>query len=171
MCQSHIDSIMLYSIARAAGIIALLCPSIFAAALPAAPVTPLSPEVPWKRNGLSDRVRRDNSNGYGHNCGSHGPKSRNCWSGDFDINTDMDLKWPDTGKTVKVKLLHQSFPLLLCTYIITTVQLRDHEHDSVTRWCCKADDGCQRPVSGTCKFWISLHCAFLTTPDHRSGLG
>lgn len=31
---------------------------------------------------------------------TNGPTSRNCWSDGFDINTDADLSWPTTGKTV-----------------------------------------------------------------------
>lgn len=31
----------------------------------------------------------------------HGPNTRHCWHGDFSIDTDMDLSWPDTGNTVK----------------------------------------------------------------------
>lgn len=37
------------------------------------------------------------------NC-THGPSSRGCWQGEFSIYTDMDLKWPSTGKTVKYNL-------------------------------------------------------------------
>jgi hypothetical protein len=36
----------------------------------------------------------------------HGPYSRHCWDGDFSIDTDMDLSWPDTGKIVKARLHH-----------------------------------------------------------------
>lgn len=31
----------------------------------------------------------------------NGPNSRGCWSTDFDVFTDMDLKWPTSGKCVK----------------------------------------------------------------------
>jgi hypothetical protein len=88
---------MLYSIGRAAGYIALLCPTVLSAVLPS---DHLVPEVPWKRNGLPLRRTED-----GYNTGSkHGPNSRGAWDGEYDISTDYDLKWPTTGKTVKVTL-------------------------------------------------------------------
>ena len=31
------------------------------------------------------------------------PSSRQCWSGGFDILTDVDETWPSTGKTVYVR--------------------------------------------------------------------
>ncbi|KAF2794437.1 multicopper oxidase [Melanomma pulvis-pyrius CBS 109.77] len=84
---------MWHPIARAAGLATLLCPTVLSVVLPS---DHLTPEVPWKRNGLS--IRHDN--GYPTGC-THGPGSRGCWNGDFDISSDMDLKWPATGKTVK----------------------------------------------------------------------
>jgi hypothetical protein len=89
---------MLYSIARAAGLVALLSPSIVVA-LPSDSRAPRSLEVPWKKDGLLKRTYGDYPTGDGH---THGPGSRNYWSNGFDIDTDMDLKWPDTGKVVKV---------------------------------------------------------------------
>jgi hypothetical protein len=87
---------MLYSISRAAGYLALLCPTVLSAVLPS---DHLTPEVPWKRNGLSLR----DAGGY-HTGGKHGPDSRDAWDGEHDISTDYDLKWPSTGKCVKVIL-------------------------------------------------------------------
>ncbi|PPJ53188.1 hypothetical protein CBER1_11893 [Cercospora berteroae] len=31
---------------------------------------------------------------------TNGPNSRGCWSGGFDIDTDFDQDWPETGRTV-----------------------------------------------------------------------
>ncbi|KAF2194460.1 multicopper oxidase [Zopfia rhizophila CBS 207.26] len=82
---------MLYSIARAAGFLALVCPTILSAALPS---EPLAPTVPWKSDGIYQHNK-----GRDYGC-SHGRKSRNCWSDGFNVETDMDEKWPDTGKMV-----------------------------------------------------------------------
>ena len=34
----------------------------------------------------------------------NGPQSRNCWYGDFDINTDYENKWPNTGNVREVRI-------------------------------------------------------------------
>ena len=34
----------------------------------------------------------------------NGPKSRRCWTAGFDIQTDYELRWPDTGKIRQVRL-------------------------------------------------------------------
>ncbi|KAF2873996.1 multicopper oxidase-domain-containing protein [Massariosphaeria phaeospora] len=60
----------------------------------------LAGAVPWKRTGLSGHVSRSDYKYPTDGC-VHGPKSRSCWGDGFDISTDMDLKWPNTGKTVK----------------------------------------------------------------------
>jgi len=91
---------MLYSIARVAGVLALLCRPLLSVALPS---YDLAPEVPWKRSGLFDLVGRGHDNKNYDGC-VHGPKARTCWGGDLNVDTDMDFKWPDTGKTVKVQL-------------------------------------------------------------------
>ncbi|KAF9728360.1 hypothetical protein PMIN02_008335 [Paraphaeosphaeria minitans] len=70
-------------------LLAIICPSVFSFALPKADdlinLLKRSPEP-------SNSVRN-------HSC-QNGPQSRACW-GDFDIETDMDASWPDTGNTVK----------------------------------------------------------------------
>ena len=33
----------------------------------------------------------------------HGPKSRRCWRTGFDITTDYELRWPNTGATRQVR--------------------------------------------------------------------
>ncbi|KAI4632662.1 hypothetical protein J4E80_000019 [Alternaria sp. BMP 0032] len=93
---------MVVSIFRLATALGLFLPSVTSFAVPSVEhLTPRLPEVPWKKNGLwSGRERRD---GYKTNC-NHGPQSRGCWNGDFSIDTDMDLHWPNTGKTVKYHL-------------------------------------------------------------------
>lgn len=86
---------MLHTFARAAALIALLCPQVFSIAIGSPPATP---EVPWKysKRGLFDRGYGDDSS-----C-AHGPSTRTCWGGGYSVSTDMDLKWPSTGKCVKV---------------------------------------------------------------------
>jgi hypothetical protein len=93
---------MVASIFKAATVLGLLLPSVTSLTVPSVEqLTPRIPEVPWKKNGLwSGHQRRD---GYLTKC-NHGPKSRGCWNGDFDIDTDMDIHWPNTGKTVKYHL-------------------------------------------------------------------
>jgi hypothetical protein len=95
---------MLLSIAKAAALTILLCPLVTPLRLPSTDI--LTPRVPWKEHGLWDHKRRTD---YGNSTGNstsgdcnHGPKSRGCWHGEFDIDTDMDLQWPNTGKVVKV---------------------------------------------------------------------
>ena len=58
-------------------------------------------EVPWKHRtrGLYDPPTGEPN--FNDGC-EHGPKSRACWDGTHSIATDMDLQWPNTGKTVKV---------------------------------------------------------------------
>jgi hypothetical protein len=94
--------IMVFSVAKAAALAALLCPLVTPLGVPSSLSSSdfLRPRVPWKDTGLWDHNKRD---GYptGDAC-NHGPSSRGCWHGDFDIDTDMDEHWPDTGKTVKV---------------------------------------------------------------------
>lgn len=96
----HIQ-IMLLSIAKAAALTALLCPIVRSLSLPSPEI--LRPRVPWKDTGLWEHQKRD---GYPTGGCNHGPSSRGCWKGDFDIDTDMDEHWPDTGKVVKVGHLH-----------------------------------------------------------------
>jgi hypothetical protein len=64
--------------------------------------SPLGLEVPWKGQGLS-LTKKDGGYSYGNNKCAHGPKGRDCWNAKFDIDTDPDLEWPITGKTVKVE--------------------------------------------------------------------
>lgn len=82
--------------------LALLLPSVVSIAVPATDFAPRKLEVPWKKTGLysGHKRRRD---GYATAC-NHGPESRGCWTGDLDIDTDMDIEWPNTGKTVKYDL-------------------------------------------------------------------
>ncbi|KAF2660090.1 multicopper oxidase [Lophiostoma macrostomum CBS 122681] len=90
---------MFSSIAKAAGLVALLSTPSLAVALPAE-VIARTPDVPWKRTGVSDVHRRQ---GYPTGC-TNGPTSRDCWDGDFTVSTDQDISWPDTGKTVSYNL-------------------------------------------------------------------
>ncbi|KAF2715764.1 multicopper oxidase [Pleomassaria siparia CBS 279.74] len=81
-------------ITKVAGYVVLLSPAVLSAVLPSRHLTP---EVPWKRSGLGRRHEEARTSG---GC-SYGPNSRGCWSDEYDISTDMDLKWPDTGKLVQ----------------------------------------------------------------------
>jgi hypothetical protein len=91
---------MVFSIVKVATLAALLCPLVTPLGLPSSSPAYLTPRVPWKESGLWDHKKRD---GYptGDAC-NHGPSSRGCWHGDYNIDTDMDDRWPETGKTVKV---------------------------------------------------------------------
>ena len=92
---------MVFSIPRAVAALGLLLPTVTSVALSYEDRTHKTPPVPWKDTGLfSGRVSRS---GYPTSC-NNGPQSRDCWYGDFNIDTDMDLEWPDTGKTVKYHL-------------------------------------------------------------------
>jgi hypothetical protein len=92
---------MVFSIPRAITAFGLLLPTVTSVALTYEERTPKTPPVPWKDTGLfSGRVSRS---GYPTAC-NNGPQSRDCWYDDFNIDTDMDLEWPDTGKTVKYHL-------------------------------------------------------------------
>jgi hypothetical protein len=109
-----------FSSTRVATVLGLLLPSVTCLFVPAERFTPRVPEVPWKERGLwsghrSGHRRRDGYNTISYNTTSynttsynttcnHGPQSRGCWSDGYSIDTDMDLAWPDTGKTVKYHL-------------------------------------------------------------------
>ncbi|KAF2033923.1 hypothetical protein EK21DRAFT_97740 [Setomelanomma holmii] len=82
---------------KTAALAASLAPLVTPLSLPSSDL--LRPRVPWKETGLSSHQKRD----YPTSC-THGPSSRGCWNGNFNIDTDMDLQWPDTGKTVKYNL-------------------------------------------------------------------
>jgi len=78
----------------------LLSPLVVASAVPAQPLTPRIPKTGIGSTHLYKKPTDDTS------C-RNGPTSRGCWEGDFNIDTDMDLHWPDTGRTVKVSTLDQ----------------------------------------------------------------
>jgi hypothetical protein len=90
---------MVSTIAKAAALVALLCPLVTPLGVPSSEM--LRPSVPWKESGLWSHQKRQDSYPTGGGC-SNGPTSRGCWNGDFNIDTDMDEQWPDTGKVVKV---------------------------------------------------------------------
>jgi len=76
-----------------AWLISFLCPAVLSVALSSEYLTP---EVPWKKRGLPPYVEPGCVNG---------PSSRACWKGGFSIFTNVDTKWPSTGKLVKVVTL------------------------------------------------------------------
>lgn len=93
---------MLSFITRVAALTAILCPLVAPLSVPTTEV--LTPKVPWKEHGLWDHPARRQYGEYPTNGGcNHGPQSRGCWHGEVDIDTDMDLHWPNTGKVVKVR--------------------------------------------------------------------
>jgi hypothetical protein len=92
---------MVSSVSRVVAALGLLLPTVTSFAVSHQNLEHRTPEVPWKKTGLfSGRSKRQ---GYETSC-NHGPQSRGCWIGDFNIDTDMDVSWPDTGKTVKYDL-------------------------------------------------------------------
>ena len=103
--SNFIYSIMVFSTTRVATVLGLLLPSVTSFVVPAELFPHRVPEVPWKNNGLwgGHKSRDGYDTGYNTGC-NHGPQSRGCWSEGFSIDTDMDLQWPDTGKTVKYHL-------------------------------------------------------------------
>lgn len=100
--------LVMHSIAKAVGVAALLCPSVLAIAVPSEPLGRRTPEVPWKKSGVSDTWRQKRHDNFvdrpiGKRTNNvNSPSSRDCWDGHYNIDTDMDLEWPDTGKTVNV---------------------------------------------------------------------
>ncbi|KAK1907109.1 hypothetical protein P3342_006297 [Pyrenophora teres f. teres] len=93
---------MVPSASRVITLLGLLLPSVVSFVVPATEVGARKLEVPWKKTGLYSGYRK-RKDGHFAGC-NHGPQTRGCW-GDFDIDTDMDEEWPDTGKTVKYELI------------------------------------------------------------------
>lgn len=105
---------MLLSIAKATALLGLV-PSATSWALPGTSndnYAPSSPEVPWKAKGLYSATKR-NDDGYSSGC-NHGPAARSCWKDNYNVDTDMDLEWPETGKTVKVSYRSNMIANCLC---------------------------------------------------------
>ncbi|RMZ73074.1 copper ion binding [Pyrenophora seminiperda CCB06] len=94
--------IMVPSTSRVVVFLALLLPTIVSIAVPVTEAAPQKLDVPWKKSGLYSGYRR-RRDGYNTGC-NHGPETRGCWPNGFDIDTDMNKEWPDTGKTVKYDL-------------------------------------------------------------------
>ncbi|EOA85322.1 uncharacterized protein SETTUDRAFT_163983 [Exserohilum turcica Et28A] len=92
---------MVFSISRVATTLGLLLPTVASFAVSYEDLRPRTPEVPWKKTGLF--TGHSKRQGYETAC-NFGPESRGCWYGDFNIDTDMDVSWPNTGKTVKYHL-------------------------------------------------------------------
>jgi hypothetical protein len=92
---------MVLSVTKAVALAALLCPLASSLNVPSTEI--LRPRVPWKDTGLWSHTPKKRQDGYPTSGGcNHGASSRGCWQGDFDIDTDMDESWPNTGKVVKV---------------------------------------------------------------------
>lgn len=89
----------MFSFVNAAISLACLISSISAVAVPPQPLGPRA--LSEEDDGIFQGYKREND--HDNSC-SHGPESRGCWSDGFNIDTDMDLKWPNTGKTVKYHL-------------------------------------------------------------------
>ncbi|KAH7406828.1 multicopper oxidase-domain-containing protein [Phaeosphaeria sp. MPI-PUGE-AT-0046c] len=89
---------MVASFAKTVALAALLSPLVASLGVPSS--NGLKPRLSRGIYDLPNRQRRD---GYPTGC-TNGPSSRSCWSGDFNIDTDMDEHWPDTGKVVKYHL-------------------------------------------------------------------
>ena len=78
----------------------------------------------------------------------NGPQSRNCWRGRFDINTDFEQAWPDTGRVAYVRPL-AAFAIILDANWSPIVRLDGIEHDVGAGWRPQASLGCSRPNPGT----------------------
>jgi hypothetical protein len=139
---------MLISIAKAAALAALLCPLATPLNVPSTEL--LRPRVPWKDTGLWDhKYFQKRQDGYPTSGGcNHGPAARGCWHGEFDIDTDMDESWPNTGKIVKVS----HFIVAVSSALTWPVPSRHHQRDNVSGRVCEASHGRQR--SNT---WPSKH--------------
>jgi hypothetical protein len=58
-------------------------------------------ELRRKRSGISNIAPRNDPVNTQDNC-THGPTTRGCWSEGLSIDTNPDLYWPETGKTIIV---------------------------------------------------------------------
>lgn len=90
--------------------VSLIYLSTSAVALPSQPWEVRRPDVPWKKDGLFGNRGGDSDDGddsgsrrrqRGSDC-ENGPTSRDCWAGDFTIETNFHHEWPNTGKIVQV---------------------------------------------------------------------
>jgi hypothetical protein len=117
--------IMVFSVTKAVALAAFLCP--FASSLNVPSTEILRPRVPWKDTGLWSHSPDKRQDGYPTSGCNHGPSSRGCWQGDFDIDTDMDESWPNTGKIVKV------------SHLMITIRSASDKHSTIstspTRLC------------------------------------
>lgn len=96
---SIIIPVMFPTVVRALALLGFLSNSVNSAA-----VHSNSLSVPWKRDGLSLNSHHRNAPRNIVRRGDYGPDNRGSWIIDgFDIDVDMDVKWPDTGKTVTVR--------------------------------------------------------------------
>jgi hypothetical protein len=99
---------MYTSLAKATALLALV-PTVTSGALPSTSINPDIPSglnAPGKERGLYSRsaarsnAKRDDG-GYPTSC-NHRPAARSCWKDNYNVDTDMDLEWPTTGRVVKV---------------------------------------------------------------------
>lgn len=103
---------MLVSIARVAIVVASIAPFIASFAVPA---DPIRPTVAWAKDGIQSIAQKRD---YPTSC-THGPKSRNCWSGGLSVDTDMDEHWPNTGVVRKVSRSISKNQILPLTFLST----------------------------------------------------
>ena len=106
-------------IASIAFLLALSYPSTLSAALDSKQYT--TPDGPWKHSegGIASPYPRPQ---YDYKNCEHGPKSRACW-GDLHVDTDMDLQWPTTGRTVRVRFsIRERYAKVadICSTILTS---------------------------------------------------
>jgi hypothetical protein len=101
---------MVFSILRIATLAALLCTLVTPLKHTSTSPVYLTPRVPWKESGLWEYKKADGDHrkedvDHGHPTGGAcnvDPSSIGSWLGDYNIDTDMDEHWPETGKIVKV---------------------------------------------------------------------
>jgi hypothetical protein len=103
---------MIFSVAKIAALTALLAQLAASLIVPSTEL--LRPAVPWKEYGLPNHeyIQKRQAGYPTSGQTDHGPSSRDRWYGEFDINTDMDESWPNTGKVVKVG---QPLPAQVCS--------------------------------------------------------
>lgn len=90
---------------------------------------------------------------------THGPLSRNCWSGGYSISTDVDDNWPNTGRTVSVSV-NPSYGLSRSEISgCVKVHPRDHKHNLQPRWTWQpVVSPSKRPIS-----WANSFCKLVNT--------
>ena len=62
-----------------------------------------SKDAGWRDN-KNKNYHGGKDGGWGQKNCENGPNSRSCWTGDYTVKTDSEVRWPNTGKTVHYDL-------------------------------------------------------------------